>query len=201
VKNEGPFRYYDGKGFLYSLDPLIKIAFMLALSLVSFAGGFWLCLAVTIILVIAALASRIKLWELLRGSKAILVMGLIVIAFRSLSFPPAFDQQGFLAGLIFAWRLYIAFVAASLFFAVTRIARVKEAASRINPAFGLALSLMLSFLPLFFEAWSERCLAWKARGGKPGPRMLAAVIPGALESLLSQALDKAAALEARGALL
>jgi energy-coupling factor transporter transmembrane protein EcfT len=102
--------------------------------------------------------------------------------------------------VLFAGGLLVAFGAGNLFFAVTRVSDIKRAASRLNRPFGLALSLMLSFIPLFFEVWDERCDAWKARGNDMGVRALCCIVPSTLEKLMERAVERATALEARGAL-
>jgi biotin transport system permease protein len=64
--------------------------------------------------------------------------------------------------------------------------------------FGLALSLMLGFLPRFFEVWEETNMACEARCGGGGIRRLLRVIPPVTERMIEKALDTALALEGRG---
>jgi biotin transport system permease protein len=64
--------------------------------------------------------------------------------------------------------------------------------------FGLALSLMLGFLPRFFEVWEETNMACEARCTGGGIRRLLRVIPPVTERMIEKALDTALALEGRG---
>jgi biotin transport system permease protein len=65
----------------------------------------------------------------------------------------------------------------------------------------LGLSLMLGFLPRFFEVWEASELAWESRGGKKNLRFLITIIPLVIERLMEAAAETAAALESRGALM
>jgi hypothetical protein len=174
---------------------------LLGFSILAFVGNVYTCLAASLLLLLGALLCGMALPSLLRGSRALLVMGLLVCAFRSLHLGEAglvFSLGGLVEGLLFMWKLLLAFSAAALFFACTRISAVREAAARINPYFGLALSLMLSFLPLFFEAWTNRKEAWLSRAGRMNVRGLALLLPSVLEYLMLIAVKRAIALEARG---
>jgi energy-coupling factor transporter transmembrane protein EcfT len=65
----------------------------------------------------------------------------------------------------------------------------------------LGLSLMLGFLPRFFEVWEDAELAWESRAGKKGLRFFIVIIPLVIEGLMNTAAETAAALESRGALM
>jgi biotin transport system permease protein len=65
-------------------------------------------------------------------------------------------------------------------------------------AFSLGFSLMLGFLPRFFEVWESADLAWQARAGRNSLRKLVFIIPFVLESMMEEAAGTAMALQARG---
>jgi biotin transport system permease protein len=65
----------------------------------------------------------------------------------------------------------------------------------------LGLSLMLGFMPRFFEIWENTELAYQARAGKKGPAQLITLIPLIIERMIECAAETALALEGRGLLL
>ena len=64
--------------------------------------------------------------------------------------------------------------------------------------FSLGISLMLGFIPRFFELWETTNLACDARVCKRGPRRLLILVPLVTERMMEAAADTALALEARG---
>ena len=134
---------------------------------------------------------------------------------------PFMSAKGFCEGLLSALRILVSFAAGSVLFAVTTMrelrlslgaaeqaitglfAREKPADPRAAPPrrysrLSLALSLMLGFIPRFFELWETVNLACEARAGRRGLRRLALVIPLVTERMMETAADTAEALEARG---
>jgi energy-coupling factor transporter transmembrane protein EcfT len=194
-----PFHYRQGNSLLHRLGAGKKILGLFVLSTLPFVAGGWGCAAAALVIVGLSLPAHIQPLSLLRGSRALFWMAAFVVAFRSVSIPLAFSRAGCVAGLLFGTQMYTAFAAGSLFFAVTRHGEVRALAERVNPALGLAFSLMLKFLPLFFEVWEDRSLAWTARGGGRGVRALFYLVPSVMEKMLEKAVDTATALEARGA--
>jgi energy-coupling factor transporter transmembrane protein EcfT len=148
-----------------------------------------------------AAAARIRPPELLRGSTSVFVMVIAVVLLRTVRlFPPALDGAGLVEALNFGLTVLLSFAASSLLFSVTTMAELREGlAPLLGVRFSLALSLMLGFLPRFFEAWKESLDAWKARGGKPGPRALFTLLPLVSSRMITLAGETACALESRGA--
>ncbi|MDR2313542.1 MAG: energy-coupling factor transporter transmembrane protein EcfT, partial [Spirochaetaceae bacterium] len=62
----------------------------------------------------------------------------------------------------------------------------------------LGISLMLGFLPRFFELWEAADTAYRARGGRKGPGQMRTLIPLVTERMLEAAAETAQALESRG---
>jgi biotin transport system permease protein len=149
-------------------------------------------------------------------------MALLVIAFRSFrfdrergGFTP--DYHGFTAGLFFGAGLVLSFAVGALFFSVTTMTELRRSldalpaaprrlfsrltGSRLKPPeagwsrLGLGISLMLGFLPRFFEIWEEARAAYQARGGgKAGHFRL---IPLVTVRMVELAAETALALESR----
>ncbi|MDR0448261.1 MAG: energy-coupling factor transporter transmembrane protein EcfT [Treponema sp.] len=62
----------------------------------------------------------------------------------------------------------------------------------------LALTLMLGFLPRFFETWENARMAAKARGSAGGLKLLITILPLVTERMIETAAETAEALESRG---
>lgn len=143
---------------------------------------------------------------------AITVFGLALPPFTI----PFISTEGFFAGFLSGLRIMVSFAAGSLLFAVTTMGELRRSLGRAEQAIAglfvrekkagkhrysrvsLGLSLMLGFIPRFFELWETVNLARDARAGKRGPGRLMAVIPLVTERLMETAAETAEALEARG---
>jgi biotin transport system permease protein len=159
-----------------------------------------------------ALTAGIRPWELLRGGKNLGLMIVSVLCVRSIkTAPPGFDLNGAKEALFFGWSILLSFSGGALLFSVTTMTELKHSIGSFErallkrgkrqPLLSLGISLMLGFLPRFFEAWEAANLAWAARGGKRGVRSMAALIPLVSERMMEYALETAQAMEARGLIL
>jgi len=120
----------------------------------------------------------------------------------------AVNAEGFFEGVMTALRIIASFAAAALLFAVTTMRELCRSLSSVESKlrgkkggitfFSLGLSLMLGFIPRFFELWEMSNLACEARSCKRGIRRLFIIIPQLTERMLASAADTALALEARG---
>jgi energy-coupling factor transporter transmembrane protein EcfT len=130
---------------------------------------------------------------------------------------PCISAEGFFAGLLSALRITISFAAGSLLFAVTSMRELWLSLGRAEQAIGglfsrkrkappfrrysrlsLGLSLMLGFIPRFFELWETANLACEARSCGRGLRRMKLVIPLVTERMMELAAGTAEALESRG---
>jgi biotin transport system permease protein len=128
---------------------------------------------------------------------------------------PNISVNNLYAGIIAVLRIFVPFAAAALLFAVTtmRELRLSLAALEIGVKnlfaaghkkkkttafFSLGISLMLGFIPRFFDLWETANLACEARSCKRGLRRLLILIPLVCERMMEAAADTALALEARG---
>ena len=191
-----------------------------------FAGG------AALIILLGALFAGIKTTELLTGSKALVIMLLVFTLFRIIStgsgIAPAIcafavpvfniiqiDLAALKSSLYLAAGILVCFASASLFFAVTTTAEIRNSLSRIelflfglfnsknrllpkNGRLSLALALMLGFLPRFFECWENADSAARARCCKGGLKRVMVILPLVAERMIEAAAESAEALESRG---
>jgi biotin transport system permease protein len=137
------------------------------------------------------------------------------------------NREGFLSGLHQGLCFTVSFAAGALLFSVTTMRELRDSLGRFENAvvnrllsiplffragkgqslpqtrrihnrFSLGLSLMLGFLPRFFEIWETANLACDARAGKRGPRRFMVLIPLVIERMMEMAGETAEALESRG---
>jgi biotin transport system permease protein len=181
---------------------------MFLISTLAFALGFPFLAAGTLLVTAGSLAAGLRLRELLRGVKPLLVTALLVTFCRSLGAEADkgallfFSPRGFTEGLRFGWGILLAFCAASLFFSVTTMTEIKDSLDRLRlKRLSLGLALMLGFLPRFFAVWEAAELAYRARCGRKGLPRLLALVPLVMERMLISAGETATALEARGCFL
>jgi biotin transport system permease protein len=80
--------------------------------------------------------------------------------------------------------------------AANRIQRLLHRLER--PRLSLGISLMLGFLPRFFEVWEAAETAYRARGGRKGAGQIKTLVPLVTERMLEAAAETAQALESRG---
>ena len=203
-----PWSYQKGTTALHRLPAGFKLAFLLLLSLAAFFPNLLVLSGIALILVILSLAARMRPWELFCGSGPLLLVVLAVFLVQGVELsPPGFNYEGLEESVIFCVRIGTAFAAGSLLFRVTTPGEIKKSLFRLETALhlekiklSLCVSLMLGFLPRFFEIWEDLNLAWQSRGGKKGLARLAVLIPLVIERMIVRAVDSALALESRGAL-
>jgi biotin transport system permease protein len=206
----GPLAYRAGKSPLHRCPAGLKLLFLLALSVSAFSSLPGLAAAAVLVLGLS-LWARISLPSLLRGSRPLVFLALFIILVRSFGFaPPWFYPAGFLDGLRQGCCIVVSFAASSLLFAVTTMGELRDSLGRLElwlfrgrknqkvPRISLGISLMLGFIPRFFEIWETANDAWKARAGGRGPGRIFAILPLACERMLEIASETAQALEARG---
>lgn len=201
-----PCAYKAGDSFLHRLPAGLKLAGLLAVSFAVFIfPPFGLAFSLIIIALVSFLA-KITPLTLFRGCRFLLFMALTVVFFRSIEWNPlSLTLSGFREGLYFALGLITAFAGCALFFSATTMGEVRDALEsffRFIPALsraGLGISLLLGFLPRFFEIWEGAETAYRARGGKNGVKKLVFMTALTVERMIEVAVETAAALEMRGA--
>ena len=154
-------------------------------------------------------------------------MILFIIPLRSIAYDPLmFNAAGCREGLLFGGTILVSFSAGALLFSVTTMTELMDSLSEIEralcfplaailkktpaprgqhllrrleqPRLSLGISLMLGFLPRFFEVWESVTAAYRARAGKQGVSLMVTVIPPVIEHMIAKAGETASALESRG---
>jgi biotin transport system permease protein len=199
----------------------LKLIFVIIISYFAFASFYGLAASILLILLACAVA-RIFPLVLLKGSKPLAILSLFVISLKTIRLEgegitafglhvPYISGKGFLEGLFAAPGLFVPFAAAALLFSVTTmrelrlsLASVEKGITRFlfpqrkhTPFFSLGISLMLGFIPRFFEMWDDANLACDSRSCKRGLRRLPLLIPLVAERMMEASADTALALEAR----
>ena len=203
--HRSPFCYRAGKTMLHRVPAGLKLLSVMALSTaacVSIPG-----LAAVILLILAAsIAARIPPWELLKGARTLALLSLCVML---LNFRTP------VTGIVTVLRIFVPFTAAALLFSVTTMRELRLSlaavetglrkilsAGRPQPRsfafFSLGISLMLGFIPRFFELWETANLACDARACRRGLRRLFILVPLVTERMMEAAADTTLAIEARG---
>ena len=206
-----PWSYRKGSTLLHRLPAGFKLAFLLLLSLVAFFPGseaqsLAVLSGIALILIILSFVAGVGPLSLLRGSGPLLFLVLAVFLFQGIEISPlGFNFGALEESLIFCIRIGVAFSAGTLLFAVTTSGEIRKSLSRLEAALhleklklGLGISLMLGFLPKFFEIWEDVNLSWKSRGGKRNLSRLIVLIPLVVERMMVKAAETALALESRG---
>jgi biotin transport system permease protein len=215
VNTYTPWAYRKGNSSLHRLPGGAKLAGLLCLSLGAFFPSLIALPVLAFLLTFLACWGGIRPWELLRGSRPLLFFVLFIFLLKAFEFNPlaeaprlpAINPEGLKEGLIFGIRIAFSFASGALFFALTTMREIKRALSRLESflhleplRLSLSVSLMLMFLPRFFEKWEEADTAWRGRGGGKGLRKIRVLIPLTIEKLVELAAETSGALESRGSL-
>jgi biotin transport system permease protein len=184
----------------------LKLVFVIVISAFSYASVYGLLVSVLLIL-LASAAARIFPPALLKGSKPLVILSLCIILLNTMTHNV---KEGFFAGLLAAARIFVPYALATLLFTVTTmrelrlsLAMVEKGVTKIFsrkkhiPVFSLGISLMLGFIPRFFELWNDANLACDSRSCSRGLRRLPLLIPLVTERMMEAAQNTALALEAR----
>jgi biotin transport system permease protein len=203
----------------------LKLIFVIIVSALAFTSVYGLAASVLLVLTASAVA-RMPPFALLKGSKPIVILSLCVILLKTVSpegegitipyiqsiYIPFISVKGFLEGLFRSAGLFVPFAAAALLFSVTTMRELRLSLAFVEksvmrffrprrehvPFFSLGLSLMLGFIPRFFELWDDANLACDSRSCKRGPRRLFLLLPLVTERMIEASANTALALEARG---
>ncbi|GHV57104.1 hypothetical protein AGMMS49579_22520 [Spirochaetia bacterium] len=193
-----PYAYRSGNSPLHRCPAPVKLLSILVLSVFSFSSIIGLVMAVLIV-ISAAIIAGVRPWELLRGSRPLLILILFIILLRTLVFDgsgASLSITGFWGGIQQGLSIAVSFAAGALLFAVTTMGELRRSLGRGKLSLGI--SLMLGFLPRFFEIWEAANLACEARANRKGFRRIIIILPPVIERMMQIAGETAQALEARG---
>ncbi|MDR1868080.1 MAG: energy-coupling factor transporter transmembrane protein EcfT [Treponema sp.] len=190
-----PYCYQHGTTVIHKLNVKIKLV---AFGILSFASLWsWYSLAVTVLILSGvSLAARLKIRNVVRGAKPLLLLMLCVTVYRSFHIQPLYCDLEALGDSIFSLlSLMTSFCAGSLLFSTTTAGALRDCFG--SSTVSLSIALMLNVIPRFFEMWENSTRAYQARGGKIGVLMLIPLLPLVLERLINGAVKTALALETR----
>jgi biotin transport system permease protein len=201
-----PYAYRSGNSPLHRCPAPVKLAGILALSVFSFSSIPGLVIA-ALIITGAAIVAGGRPWELVRGSRPLLILIFFIIVMRTFVFDgsgpslwgwalPGISVAGFWGGIRQGLAIMVSFAAGALLFTVTTMGELRRGLGKNRLSLGI--SLMLGFLPRFFEIWETANLACEARSCKKGFRRLIIILPLVIERMMQIAGETAEALEARG---
>ncbi|MBQ6673059.1 MAG: hypothetical protein IJM77_00320 [Spirochaetia bacterium] len=167
------FAYRKGSTLLHRMGAKLKILGLIALCIITFAGGNCdtytavmsigiivrtaLCLIVTIALFAASGCSRTSF----KPVKFVLIIGALMILFRVFNQP---IKDALAAGLLYTLRFLITAIAAQIIFETTSPLEIKESLGKSSPA--LAVALAINFIPQVFATWNRVHTAAMARTPK-----------------------------------
>jgi len=203
LTRSAPFGYRPGKTPLHRVPAGLKLVGVIIISALAFASLYGLAASVLLILAASA-AARVPPPALLKGSKTLVILSLCVILLKTITL-------NFFEGLLAGVRIFVPFAAAALLFSVTTTRELRLSLALIEngvirlffprrkhaPFFSLGISLMLGFIPRFFEIWDDANLACDSRSCKRGLRRLCLLIPLVTERMIEASANTALALEAR----
>jgi len=153
------------------------------------------------------------------GNSGIDVPAISVLDFRIPAIHiPAISPSGFLEGLRIALRIFVIFAGVGFLFSVTTMRELRISLELLESTlkrfarsirgkpreengiayFSLGISLMLGFIPRFFETWETANLACRSRSCGSGLRRLSVIVPLVMERMMETAAETVLALEARG---
>ena len=197
-----PFCYLIRASFLHRWPAGLKLLCVIILSTAAYLSLYALAFSVLLVLV-SAICARLPLRFLLRGMRPLVTLALCIMLFS-----PIGAEMRMLAMVL---RILLPFCASALLFSATTMRelclslsslelRIKSlfSAEKSRAGFSLGMSLMLGFIPRFFELWEETMLASRARCCKKGLRRLFFALQQVPARMMESAADTALALEARG---
>ena len=208
-----PFSYRPGNSVFHRFSAGLKLLGLLVLSSLVLTSLHGIALSV-LLLIVACVVARIPLWALLKGAKPLIILSLIIMFARTLGARDTIiSAYGFMEGVAAALRILVVFTAASFLFAVTTMRELRLSLARLEnwikkkigmggdqgiAFFSLGISLMLGFIPRFFEMWETANLACQARSHKRSLRRVFILVPLVTERMMEAAAETVFALEARG---
>jgi len=216
VKKQVIFKYKTIKGPLHKLPAILKLFFLIFLSILCIRLPYlWLFIGI-IITIFLSFFCKISLHEQLTDFKpaffyAFLLYSLsiftniidnwkILFTVNYSLFFIFLPHQDFIR---IALRLILIIQFSALFFRTTSLLEIRESLNfivkklKIKSRFAESLSLFLCFIPEIFQTWSNINLAWKARSGKHGIKKIKTLLFVLIIMSFEKAALKARAIDAR----
>lgn len=163
-------------GLLRRVPALVKLGFMLALTVALFSSDVRILAASAAFVVISALSARLDAKTWLAILKTACVYGVFIAVFRILGKP--LERAVLVTELTatgdYLFRLTCILLAGTVFYATTGMTELTLALTAIQrklpwndrlPDIALLLSLTVGFVPRILETWNTLERSWNARGG------------------------------------
>jgi energy-coupling factor transporter transmembrane protein EcfT len=197
-------------GPLSSFDPAARILCLALLSSSSLLAGWPFALALCLACFILLALEGLKLSRICVEASFVLAFALFAALLKLFSGQGSGSSAAAL-GLesgIYCLKLLAAFLAGRLLYASTSLSQLRDASTRIarrlpfgkRSDLGLALALILGYLPLIVEEWRSSLEAARSRGMSrhPGLGLQARFLAAFLRRLMLRAVALPEALAARG---
>jgi energy-coupling factor transporter transmembrane protein EcfT len=177
----GALNYQPGDAFLHRFDVRLKLVTLIMISLVSVkASALGLALA-TLLVLAAAVNTRLPLMRLLSELRYFVVFLFFVCLARALTVPGetvwrlgfvAVSREGLVQGALIGWRLALVVLLGALLVATSRSADIRAAIEWFlkplpgipHKRIGTMIGLMVRFIPVAFDQVQEILEAQRARG-------------------------------------
>jgi energy-coupling factor transporter transmembrane protein EcfT len=207
-------RYIPRRSLLHALDPRIKLASLILLSLLLLRGGPLTFALLSGLVAALAYLARLGLWCLLRALRPVRVLFLLLFALH-LFFAPGPAADGLRTGALVTWQFALLILLAALLTLTTTSAELIAGLERLlhplrtvgvpSHDVALLLSLALRCLPLYVDELHRLREARLSRGASPACgtirqriRWTVGLLIPLLLSTVRRAEELASAMEARG---
>jgi energy-coupling factor transporter transmembrane protein EcfT len=205
-------------GLLRRVPALVKLGFMLSLTVALFSRNVRILAASAALVVLSALAARLGVKTWLSVLKTACMYGAFIALFRIIGKP--LERAVLITELSatgdYLFRLTCILLAGTVFYATTGMTELTLALSAIQRKLpwndrvsdiALLLSLTVGFVPRILDTWKTLELSWNARGGacrkglSGSFRRMTTLVPLLIIRLLAVASDTDRAIRNRSAFL
>ncbi len=220
IGEERLFQFKSGTTFMHKLNPAVKVALMLLLSIAAFSAPWQYALAAYLLCIVFSMAAlHFTPQQVLSDAKpAFAYLVMLYAAQILLNTADAFSAQTqwnfhtvaslFIPGTTYLpllLHLALSLEITSLFYRTTSTNQFREGFAGIerfitrkeHTPFAESLSLVLTFIPRIALFWKQIDTAWKARGGRDSIGKIAKLTPFLFRTCMKEAYIKALARENR----
>ena len=211
------FSYKPGNSFLYKVNALVKLFFLILLSTLIFFLPLSVCICFSICSIVFVFVLGFKFNELCPLWKIIFFYLVILFFSFMISLVPNFFKRNLSENLDFNILLKAFFVSdvkliirliftlhiSAIFYRTTSSLEIRNSLEDVTHYFAwgkffiITISLLFSFIPVIFDTWEKLKNSWNARGGKNNLKMIAILFPILISLCVKRSLTTANALENR----
>lgn len=210
------FSYKGGNSILHRMPPVLKVLLIPVLSILIFYLPFYFAAGMIVFQLVVACILRFSPEEQAADLKPVLYYGIFLYlsSFIARFFADGLKEAFFttftnIQTVRMLLKLFCMMQGASILFKTSTILQIREGICciestlrRILPvskknSLSNTLALFVCFIPMVYKNWEQAKRAWLARGGKPGIRMMSAILPVFFSIGLKQAYSVSRAQAAR----